>query len=113
MNDSVKDYLRTVQLWRLRDAKDAAQSLLKISEQTLKKIEQEGYDGHYSAHHDSLEKAQKLHRASSDLYRLKKLIEKIDEIEKNKKTSSKESQPNQPILNTPPPKRTSKNQKKK
>jgi capsule polysaccharide export protein KpsE/RkpR len=81
-DDPVIAYLRTVQIWRLRDAKEAAQTLIGISEQLIKKIDAEGYNGYYSANHDSLDKAQKIHRACNDLFRFRMIMEKIDKIKK-------------------------------
>ena len=103
----VKAYLKTVQLWRLRDVKEAAQSLIKIADQTIKKVDNEGLNGRFSAHHDCLEKAQRLHRASNELYRLRTLIEKIDALEKE----NAESPPAAEVQEKPQPK--AKRRKKK
>lgn len=101
MNDKVlRDLLEEQQLERLRDAKMYAQRLLDISKSTITKIDSDGLKGYYSVHHDCLDVALRLHRASNELYRLRVLLEKLDKaIELGKKEEKKPAKtvvPSQP-----------------
>jgi len=99
MNDKVlRDFLEKQQLSRLRDAKMYAQKLMKLSDSAIKKIESEGLKGYYSANHDCLDAALRLHRASNELYRLRVLLEELDKaIALDKKEEKKPAKTAAPL----------------
>ena len=82
-NDPVRAMLRQEQNWRLRDLREGSERLIKEANRLIKKVEAEGYDGYYSINSDVLGVARKVHVACNDLWRLRVLNEKLDNVKKN------------------------------
>lgn len=62
-------------LLKLRWLRDCLVEVIKVSNETLKKIESEGLKGRYSCNHDVQKWAERVHRVSYELWLLRDISE--------------------------------------